>query len=181
MRVRGLVSVYSLIEHISTISAVPFAICGFGITFWQLARTKRAALAAQAAAESAAHTVGKNNLVSLIYKLEPIEGQLENAVKSNCKQWVISILRDWRLQAAEARELIELLKPVAPAKKKSVLRSIQRSVSAVVSAKDRLAESSSVDLEGTTLLAMKALAAANEELRRLAVNVDAEISKGPSK
>jgi hypothetical protein len=166
------VSVYYWIEHISTISAVPLALVGFGITFWQLFKTRRAALAARIAAENATRNINRGTLIMLLPQLMYVEGELDEAIRRRSLDLTLSSLRTWRSQATQVRGLIAL---VAPGDNEKVLKSIQSSVSAVVSAKRRLTESPNDDLVAATRVVRKAIAAVTDELGILAVAELAEV------
>lgn len=91
---------------VSDYTAVPVAIIGFGIAFYQIYKTKRAAEAARDASRTAERILGKNQLIALIHQLQRIEDEITRAVQSGAPESVISWLGFWRWQANQVRGLV---------------------------------------------------------------------------
>ena len=153
--------VWSAIEHVSTDATIPLALIGFGITFWQLARTRRAASAAQIAAENATHRIATDNLTGLINRLDLFEERLTYAAKDGNPELISLILRDWNQHAMKTRSLIELLRPQ---KEEEIKRVIQRSIAAASSAKDRIRESPNTDPAKAAMQVCKTISAMSAQL-----------------
>jgi hypothetical protein len=166
------VSTYSVIEHVSIIGSIPLALTGFGITFWQLLKTKKAAIAARLAAENATRNINRSTFIMLVPQLMTVEGELDEAVRRGSLELTLLSLRTWRSHAVQVRGLLDL---VAPGDNPKVLRAIQNSVSSVVSAKSRLTETPGEDLAMATRQVRKAIATVTTELGVLAVAELAEV------
>ena len=76
---------------------------GFGFAFWQLSKTKTAALAAERAALGAENQIGSNLLLVVLPQLTQIETHLEWAVSRGDRDAVIHYLGAWRWQAGQVR------------------------------------------------------------------------------
>jgi hypothetical protein len=84
--------------------AVLGAIAGLlalALSFWQLARTQRALVAARKAIEATQEGLAMNLLLTLIPKLQEIETDLDDAVENDDKKAGRQLLASWRSTAGE--------------------------------------------------------------------------------
>jgi hypothetical protein len=158
------VTFYWIVEHVSTISVIPLAIVGFGITWWQIHKTRTAAEAARDAARDTQHGIGRGSLLVLIPQLQRTEEELERAVRSGHHDIALSWLGTWRWQAGQLRGLINVTST-----ERDTLKSIQESVVAAADAKAELIASAEADLVIATQDVRTAIAAVTNELGELAV------------
>lgn len=95
-------------------------------SFWQLYKTKSAALAAKESAEQARSRVRQINLVSLLPQLHQIESEIQRAVRSGSEEILIYWLSAWRWQASETRSYLDEKR----VPEKRLMRELQASIAA---------------------------------------------------
>lgn len=93
-------------DSIGTWLGISLSVAGFGVTFWQLARTRSAAESAQKATERAQGQLVRHQLLSLVPELSRFESDLLVVVGANDKERVVSALLAWRNTAAEVLGLL---------------------------------------------------------------------------
>ncbi|MEU1604127.1 hypothetical protein [Micromonospora matsumotoense] len=158
-------NVLGLIGHIADISAVPIALAGFSVTFYQIKKTRKAAEAAEGAARNSQAAIGRSNLLVLIPQLQRVEEELDRAVRDASKPVVISSLQAWRWQAGQVRGLLQ----VGKLAKRDLLVDIQDSVSAASQAQSELTGSGGeLSLAVATKDARDAIAKVTNELGAVA-------------
>lgn len=158
-------NVLDLMGHVADVSAVPVALAGFGITYYQIRKTREAAEAAEGAARNSQAAIGRSNLLVLIPQLQRVEEDLDRAVRDGSEQVVISSLQAWRWQAGQVRGLLE----VGRLASRELLVDIQDSVSAASQAQIELAGSGGeLSLAIATKDARDAIAKVTNELGAVA-------------
>ena len=159
-------SFYSAYEVATTVTGIPFAVVGFGITIYQSRKAKTAAEAARDAARESAHNMRRASLLVLIPQMQRVEEELEQAVQNAAVGMSISWLSTWRWQAGQARGF--LTSAATATVNQQVLSSLQASVTAARSAKAKLIEVPSPDVVAATRQARQAIGRATEELSAIA-------------
>ncbi len=119
-------TLYWWIDHAATISAIPLALIGFGVTFWQLGRTHRAALAAKLAADRAVQQMSRITLIGLLPQLRQIDDELDRAIKEESIEGLRFWVSRWKSQASEARAHLDRVNR----EEARLMRVIQSSLSA---------------------------------------------------
>jgi hypothetical protein len=131
-------NIYWWVDHLATIFSIPLALIGFGITIWQLKKTKSAAEAAQDAAKDAASSIKDQvraiNLASLVPQLIRIENEIERAIGDGSVEILRFWIALWRQHAGEARAYLE----ATTTGEKRVLRNIQSSISTAADTRSRI-------------------------------------------
>jgi hypothetical protein len=163
------VSVYSTIEVATTLTGMPFAVVGFGITIYQSMKAKSAAESARDAAREAAGNMRRASLLVLIPQMQRVEDELEQAVRGGSVSLSISWLSTWRWQAGQARGFLAAAEDQSA--NQGTLIALQASMTAARNAKAKLIESSaSPDVVVATRAARGSIGKATEELSALAAN-----------
>ncbi|WP_344398321.1 hypothetical protein [Actinomadura alba] len=155
---------YSFVERAANLTSIPFALIGFGVTFWQLSKTKKAAESARDAAKIAQGEMSRASLLTLIPQLQRVEEELERAVRLNSSELVISWLANWRWQAGQVRGLLMVISP----NDKKTLKAIQASVAAAALVKSSLIDDPDLDLSASTKPARDAMSIVTNEIGALA-------------
>ncbi|WP_326561968.1 hypothetical protein [Micromonospora sp. NBC_01796] len=150
--------------HIADLSALPIAAVGFGLTLWQLRKTRKAAEAARDAAHTAQAAISRSNVLVLIPQLQRIEEELERAVLSKSKTLVRSHLQSWRWQAGQMKGLLK----AGSLGTDELLIDIQDSISGASEAASQLLSTGDLDLADVTKVARSSMARATNELSSIA-------------
>ncbi|MEU5136289.1 hypothetical protein [Streptomyces californicus] len=159
-------SFYTLIDGAATVTSIPFAVVGFGVTIWQSRKAQSAAEAARDAARSAADSISRASLLVLIPQMQRVEEELERAVRDKSTDLALSWLSTWRWQAGQARGFLSS----STADEVEVLTALQASVTAARSAKAKLIETQTVDIVVATKQALSAIGKVTGELGALAAS-----------
>lgn len=125
---------YVWLDHVTTAAGIPLALIGFGVTWWQLKKTKSAAQAAASAAEQAQSQLRKLNLVSLLPQLARIEEGLDEAVSASSAQMLRFWIASWRWQAGEIRGYLNFENP----DEKKLMKTIQASIASASDVRNSL-------------------------------------------
>src|SRR6266571_3879160 len=141
VRAEEMVSFHGLVQQAAEYTAIPFAMIGFGITFWQLSKTRRAAELARDAARLAQSDISRGSLLILIPQLQRVEEELERAVRIDSADMVLSWLGNWRWQAGQARGLLAIASPG----NRGILKALQSSLAAAAIVRSHLIDSSDDD------------------------------------
>ncbi|GHJ10925.1 hypothetical protein TPA0907_52920 [Micromonospora humidisoli] len=158
-------NVLDLIGHVADISAVPIAIIGFGVTYNQVKKTRKAAEAAESAARNSQTAIGRSSLLGLIPQLQRVEEELDRAIRSGSEPVVASSLQSWRWQAGQVRGLLQVGKLAS----RELLVDIQDSVSAASQAQIELSGSGGdLNLATATKDVRDAIAKVTNELGAIA-------------
>ncbi|MGX4657546.1 hypothetical protein ACWCHM_28070 [Micromonospora sp. SCSIO 07396] len=158
-------NVLDLIGHVADISAVPVAIIGFGVTYNQVKKTRKAAEAAESAARNSQKAIGRSSLLGLIPQLQRVEEELDRAIRSGSEPVVASSLQSWRWQAGQVRGLLQ----VGKLARRELLVDIQDSVSAASQAQIELSGSGGdLNLAAATKDVRDAIAKVTNELGAIA-------------
>jgi hypothetical protein len=157
-------SPYWWIDHVSTVASVPLALIGFGITFWQLARTRKAANAALAAAENTQRQIRKLSIVALLPQLHRIDEELHRAVEQGSVELVRFWISNWQWQAGETRGYLLDASP----EEETIMRALQSSIVAAASVRNDLIGIAPHDLKRTTVTVRKRIGAVTSQLGELA-------------
>jgi hypothetical protein len=165
---------YNLVEHAATITAIPFALGGFGATIWQTWKARKAAEAANDAATSAKVHMSRANLLLLIPQLQKAEEELERAVTEQSLATVIYWLGAWRWQASQLRAYLSM----TASGDRKVLKLIQNSLATAGNTKTRLVGNSAADLIKETIGVRDAIALVTTELGALAASQSSEVGDG---
>lgn len=153
-------------EQVANYSAIPLALIGFGLTLWQLAKTKRAAEAAQESARSAQVAISRNHLLILIPQLQRIEEELERSVRANSIELTLSWLANWRWQAGQLRGFLL----ASSYDDEKTMRALQSSIAKAAVARKAIIDSKHGDLLKATRPARDAIAVVTNELGMLAAH-----------
>lgn len=149
-----------LAGRVADVSAIPVAAIGFGLTFWQLSKTRKAAEAARDAAETAQAAISRSNILVLIPQLQRTEEELERAVIAKSKPLIRSHLQNWRWQAGQMRGLLKVGGLAAD----ELLTDIQVSVAGASEVASELIGSSDLDLPFLTKSVRESIARVTNEL-----------------
>ncbi|WP_435233013.1 hypothetical protein [Micromonospora aurantiaca (nom. illeg.)] len=152
-----------LMGHVADVSALPIAVAGFGITLWQIKRTRKVAEAARDSAVAAQSAIQRSNLLVLIPQLLEIEAKLERAAKDGMEEVITSNLRAWRWQAGQVKGLLEKAGGAAP----TLLTALQDSIAAAAQLQTELVGVTAVDWPAATLDVRGAIAGVTNELGAL--------------
>ncbi|WP_141725409.1 hypothetical protein [Micromonospora pallida] len=153
-----------LAGHAADVSAIPVAATGFGLTLWQLRKTRKAAEAARDAAKTAQAAISRSNVLVLIPQLQRTEEELERAVLAKSKPLIRSHLQSWRWQAGQMRGLLKFGGLAGD----DLLTDIQISVSGASEIASELVGSIDVDLAELTKPVREAIARVTNELSAVA-------------
>lgn len=171
----GVPQTVSVLDAVNGVTAIPFAVVGFGVTFWQLRKTKDAANAASDAARRAQRQISRGNILMLLPQIQRIEDELERAIQLDQVQLAISWLATWRWQAGQLRGLL----PNENNQRRRLHRSLQASISVAAETKIRLLDPAQAsDLVAITNAVRAAIAAVTNELGALAVEYGASTEEG---
>lgn len=97
------------LDNISTLSAILLAAIGFGFAYWQILKTKNAAIAAREAISSTEHAIAKNKMLSLGPHLRRIALALDNAIDRDSAELVLLQFDEYRYHVAELRGALDEL------------------------------------------------------------------------
>lgn len=84
-------------------------IVGFGLTFWQLRRTKRVAEATQETVYKATDRVRYNQLLVLLPQLQNLEPELDTAVREDDSRVAARTLVRWNQLASQVRGILSTM------------------------------------------------------------------------
>jgi PIN domain nuclease of toxin-antitoxin system len=166
----GAVSVYNIIDAVTTVSGIPLALAGFGVTFWQAREAKRAAEQARDAAESTRDRLIRSSLISLIHQLAKTEEELDQAVRDGESGIAISWINTWKWQASQAKGLIK----ASNNGEQKVLKALQTSIIAAGEAKNTLISNPS-DLVSDTASVRSAIVKVTGEIGHMVASLGFEI------
>lgn len=166
----GAVSIYSVIDAVTTVSGIPLALAGFGATFWQSRGAKKAAEQARDAAESTRERLIRSSLISLIHQLGKTEEELDQAVREGEIKVAISWINTWKWQASQAKGLIK----ASSSDEQKVLRTLQTSIVAAGQAKNTLI-SNPTDLVSDTASVRGSIVKVTGEIGHLAATLGFQI------
>ncbi|GAA2738851.1 hypothetical protein [Actinocorallia aurantiaca] len=167
-------SLYDLVDRITTVTTIPFTFIGFSIAIWQIVKSRRAAEAAQRAAISTQKRLARSGLLVLIPQLQRAEEELEKAIAQNSKEFAIVWLTTWRWQAGQLRGHLKIASPAD----RKLLKLIQESVTSAAIAKNELVGSSANNLVTKTKKVREAIAGVTNELGSLMALQGMEIESG---
>ncbi|MFD4725006.1 hypothetical protein ACFWNW_07960 [Streptomyces seoulensis] len=167
-------SLYSSIDVAATVTSIPFAVVGFGVTIWQSRQAKNAAEAARDAAREATDNISRASLLVLIPQMHRVEEELERAVRDKSVDLALSWLSTWRWQAGQARGFLSS----STADEVEVLSALQASVTAARSSKAKLIDSQGVDIVAATKQALSAIGKVTGELGALAASYGIQMGGG---
>ncbi len=153
----------SLVENASLYSSIPFAIIGFGITYWQLIKTRNAAQAATQAAYNAQRQLARNHIIILLHQLPRAEEELDRAISSGSVESTAAWLNTWRVQAGQLRGLLKDDDGVDP----GFSANIQSSIVDAAGAKDKILRRPGPDLSGNTRQARTSIGRVTNEIGEL--------------
>ena len=156
-------SLYDLVDHITTMTTIPFTVTGFGIAIWQTIKTRKAAEAAQSAVDATQRKLSRTSLLVLIPQLQRAEGELERAINQGSKDLVINWLAEWRWQASQLRGHLKIASP----SDRRLLKLIQDSVVSAATTKTGLVGITIGDLSMESQKALAAIANVTNELGSL--------------
>ncbi|MFB7430512.1 hypothetical protein ACFCZ5_04135 [Streptomyces microflavus] len=163
-------SVYSVIDSVTTVSGIPLALAGFSVTFWQAREAKKSADQARDAAESTREKLIRSSLISLIHQLGKTEEELDQAVREGESRSAISWINTWKWQASQAKGLIKS----SNAEEVKVLRALQTSIVAAGEAKNTLISNPS-DLVSDTANVRSAIVKVTGEIGPLVASLGFQI------
>ena len=164
-------SLYNLFEHAATVTAIPFAIIGFGVTIWQTIKARTAAEAARDAANSAKVQVSRSNLLLLIPQLQKAEEELERAVTGDSTSAVIYWLGIWRWHGSQLRGYLSITLP----SDRKILKLLQSSLTVAGATKNQLVGPDAHELAKETKAVRDAIVLVTTELGALAASQSSEI------
>jgi hypothetical protein len=156
--------IYRVWDQVSTLLSIPLALVGFGVTIWQLVKTKNAAEAARGSAESAMRQIRRVSLASLLPQLHRIEDEIDRAVRADSVDLLLAWLSIWRWQAGELRGHLD---SKIPAERK-IMKSIQASMTIAAEVKGQIIDKRDGSLGVVTVGLRGAIASATKELGSLA-------------
>ncbi|MFC8454607.1 hypothetical protein [Kitasatospora sp. NPDC057223] len=156
-------SFYDLVDHVATITSIPFAVIGFAITIWQTWKARTAAEKAQEAAEVMRDRITRSSLVMLIPQLTRVEDEIDRAVSDGNVRLAISWINTWRWQAGQVKGLLQ----AAQADDPKIMKALQASIVASGEAKNALLAGSS-DLYADSAVMRRTISRASGELSSLA-------------
>lgn len=154
---------FPVVDKVSTFASIPLATIGFGIAFWQINKTKKAAEAARDAAQESAIDVSRSNIVAIISELHRIETEIERAVETRSLPLFFSWSNTWRRQAGRLTGYITFINP--DENKITVL--LQESIAFAAIVKDQLTTREPNDLIRATRNVRAAIANVTNELGAL--------------
>ncbi|MCG8921287.1 hypothetical protein [Lentzea sp. CC55] len=157
--------IYKVWDQITTVSSIPLALLGFGVTIWQLIKTKSAAEAARSSAESAVHQMRRGNIIGLLRELHRVEDEIDKAVYHNSVDLLFVWLSVWRWQASELRGYLS----ESVGDERKVMKAIQASMTVVVNVKSSLVGRENSDLSALTAQLRQVVATVTRELGSLSV------------
>ncbi|MFC7933549.1 hypothetical protein [Streptomyces cinereoruber] len=163
-------SVYNAIDTVTTVSGIPLALAGFGATFWQTRKARKAAEQARDAAESTRDKLIRSSLISLIHQLSKTEEELDQAVSNGETGVAISWINTWKWQASQAKGLIK----ASNSGEQKVLKALQTSIVAAGEAKNTLI-SNPVDLVSDTASVRAAIVKVTGEIGHMVASLGFEI------
>jgi hypothetical protein len=162
---------YWWVDHITTTLGIPLALIGFGVTWWQLKKTKSAAEAAAKAAEQTQGQLKKLNLVSLLPQLARIEEGLDEAVVASSAQMLRFWIASWRWQAGEIRGYLNS----DNADEKRIMKSIQASIASASDVRNLLHTTPPTQLVAMTTDLRKLMGKVTGELGTLTAKQTARV------
>ncbi|MFF0550255.1 hypothetical protein ACFYUL_14950 [Streptomyces sp. NPDC004311] len=154
----------AVIEVVANWSAIPVAAAGFFFTIKQTIKARHAAEMAQKSAEDARDRISRSSLLVLLPQLHRAEDQMERAVRDGSVELAISWLSTWRWQASQVRGLLDEADP----QQRVLADSLQASISAAASAKEKLMSNGSPDVVVATRAVRAAVGKVTGELGALA-------------
>lgn len=152
---------YWWIEHVSVVTSIPLALLGFGITVWQIIKTKSAAFAATRAATRTLAQMQGMSMISLLPQLSRIDDEIDRAVDSQSAEILRFWISQWKWQAGEMRGYLD----AEDRAEEKIMRAIQSSISAASDVRRELHNVTPDQLVGAT-----------EDLRKLIGRVTGELS-----
>ena len=161
---------YWWIDHSSAIASLPLALVGFGITIWQLLKTRTAAESAHAAAIKAMAQVSRMTLIGLLPQLRQIDDEMDRAIKEKATEPLRFWISQWKFQASQVRgHLAEHDREEA-----KLMRAIQASLSAASDLRQALHGMPADQLPATSQDLMKNVNKITAELGTLAARKSVE-------
>jgi hypothetical protein len=134
--------------------SIPLQALGFGLTFWQIRKTRKSADAAKTAALGAQAQIGSNLLLVVLPQLNQIETNLEWAISNSNRIAVVHYLGSWRWQAGQVRGHLER----QGEEDEEFLTMLQSSIATAADTKLAI-QDPSTDLTKRTRAALKSIAA----------------------
>ena len=98
---------YDWLSPLNAWASIPLQVLGFGLAFWQIGKTRKAANAAKTAALGAQSQIASNLLLVVLPQLNQIESNLEWAIGNSNRTAVVHYLGSWRWQAGQVRGHLE--------------------------------------------------------------------------
>jgi hypothetical protein len=154
----------AVVQDTAAYTAIPLALAGFGITFWQIARTRRVAEAARDAARSTQSDIIRSSLLILIPQLQRVEEELDRAIQIGSDDLAMTCLANWRWQAGQVRGYLSRTSKG----NRQIISSLQSSIAMAAQVKSAIIDSSAADLADITKSARDAIADVTNELGMLA-------------
>jgi hypothetical protein len=94
-------------DAIGTWLGIALAVAGFGVTWWQLWRTRTAAEAARAAVTATETRLATNHLLILLSQLQQIDAEMEAACASGERDAVVRALLRWTNVGSECLGILK--------------------------------------------------------------------------
>jgi hypothetical protein len=171
---------YWWIDHASTVLSIPLALLGFGITLWQLVRTKRSAEAALDATRGMQQQVRRLSVVSLLPELHHTDTELHRAIEKKSVELTQLWLATWEKQASqtrghlmdsprEANRTLEIQESL-----NSLLAALQSSIVAAAAARNDMMNVQPDQLKDATAAVRERIVAVTSQLGELKARHDAE-------
>lgn len=117
-------------DRVNTVVSIPLAVVGFLIAYWQIWKTRSAAVAAKDAAEEATDRFRSLSGASLIPQLVSLEQALDTAIEHRSPDLLRHVVQNWTWQAGVCREYLD--------GDAAVEKEIQNSISAATSLKTKI-------------------------------------------
>lgn len=146
-------------------SAIPIGIIGFGITIFQIMRTKSIARAALRAAKEAKRGLGGEHLTLLVPVLVRIEGELDESASKGDLTLALHSLREWRWNCIQIKKVLLQSYP----EKEAIAKNLQHSISSCVEAKETLLRSADSSVYEATLRARNSISRVTNDFGDLLV------------
>lgn len=155
-------SLYWWIDHVSTIASVPLALIGFGVTLWQLTRTKRAADSARVAVEHTQKQIKTLSVVAKLPELHRIDEELHRAIEKESVELTQFWVTAWQREAGAARGYL------AGGPDDKLMAALQSSITAASTARGEMLGIEPAEIRSLTATLRKRIIAVTSQLGEMA-------------
>ncbi|MET9327415.1 hypothetical protein [Tsukamurella sp. NPDC003166] len=167
--------VWNWLEWTNAGLSIPLALGGFGFAYWQIHKTKKAAIAARDAANNASQSYRSLATASVLPQLVNLESALDVAVDNKSTVLLRHVIQTWKWQAGACRHFLEL----SEQEHDQAMKVIQRSISAATALKQDAAKfSGTTDWSDATERLRKAIGDVTAELGAISAKQSLDTTNG---